>query len=395
MPIRSSASASASIVGGIMSVDHRVMKAARLLAFLAVGAILYFGAVAFIPVALALFFALLLSPAVDALQRLRIPRTLAAAIVMLALLLVGAAIVDAVSTPAKEWFARAPETIRKIEQRIRPVRSVIAQVDAVRQRADQLAQGPHVAAAAPVPPPTSGSSYAFEMTQSLFEAITVIPLTLFFLAGGPPLLARMAAVLSGSEKSAACLRVTEAIRAELGRYFGTIALINLGLGLATVAVMAALGMPNAFLWGTIAAVLNFIPFVGPIMTLGILAVVALVTFNNIGQALTVPGAFLSLHVIESQLVQPLFVGHRLDVSALIILLAVWFGFWFWGIPGVALAVPLLVALKVAAEHLEGWRPVLEFLNPNPQWRPIKIARSEGSTSKRVPIGLADRVSRSA
>jgi predicted PurR-regulated permease PerM len=378
-----------------MSVDHRVMKAARLLAFLAVGAILYFGAVAFIPVALALFFALLLSPAVDALQRLRIPRTLAAAIVMLALLLVGAAIVDAVSTPAKEWFARAPETIRKIEQRIRPVRSVIAQVDAVRQRADQLAQGPHVAAAAPVPPPTSGSSYAFEMTQSLFEAITVIPLTLFFLAGGPPLLARMAAVLSGSEKSAACLRVTEAIRAELGRYFGTIALINLGLGLATVAVMAALGMPNAFLWGTIAAVLNFIPFVGPIMTLGILAVVALVTFNNIGQALTVPGAFLSLHVIESQLVQPLFVGHRLDVSALIILLAVWFGFWFWGIPGVALAVPLLVALKVAAEHLEGWRPVLEFLNPNPQWRPIKIARSEGSTSKRVPIGLADRVSRSA
>jgi len=371
------------------------MKAARLLAFLAVGAILYFGAVAFIPVALALFFALLLSPAVDALQRLRIPRTLAAAIVMLALLLVGAAIVDAVSTPAKEWFARAPETIRKIEQRIRPVRSVIAQVDAVRQRADQLAQGPHVAAAAPVPPPTSGSSYAFEMTQSLFEAITVIPLTLFFLAGGPPLLARMAAVLSGSEKSAACLRVTEAIRAELGRYFGTIALINLGLGLATVAVMAALGMPNAFLWGTIAAVLNFIPFVGPIMTLGILAVVALVTFNNIGQALTVPGAFLSLHVIESQLVQPLFVGHRLDVSALIILLAVWFGFWFWGIPGVALAVPLLVALKVAAEHLEGWRPVLEFLNPNPQWRPIKIARSEGSTSKRVPIGLADRVSRSA
>ena len=312
-----------------MSVDHRVMKAARLLAFLAVGAILYFGAVAFIPVALALFFALLLSPAVDALQRLRIPRTLAAALVMLALLLVGAAIVDAVSTPAKEWFARAPETIRKIEQRIRPVRSVIAQVDAVRQRADQLAQGPHVAAAAPVPPPTSGSSYAFEMTQSLFEAITVIPLTLFFLAGGPPLLARMAAVLSGSEKSAACLRVTEAIRAELGRYFGTIALINLGLGLATVAVMAALGMPNAFLWGTIAAVLNFIPFVGPIMTLGILAVVALVTFNNIGQALTVPGAFLSLHVIESQLVQPLFVGHRLDVSALIILLAVWFGFWFW------------------------------------------------------------------
>jgi predicted PurR-regulated permease PerM len=376
-----------------MRTDRRITKAASLLAFLAVGAILYFGAVAFIPVVLALFFALLLSPAVDALQRLRIPRTVAAAVVMLALLLLGAAIVDGISAPAKDWFARAPQTLRKIEQRIRPVRSVIAQVDAVKERADQLAQGPHVAAAATSQP--SGSSYALEMTQSLFEAITVIPLTLFFLAGGPPLLARMAAALSGSERSAACLRVTEAIRAELGRYFGTVALINLGLGLATAAAMAALGMPNALLWGTVAAVLNFIPFVGPITTLGILAIAALVTFSNIGQALIVPGAFLGLHLIESQLVQPLFVGHRLDVSALVILLTVWFGFWFWGIPGVMLAVPLLVALKVASEHLEGWRPVREFLSPSPHWRPIRITRTEGVSAKRVRSVLADRVSRSA
>jgi predicted PurR-regulated permease PerM len=378
-----------------MSVDRRVMKAAILLAFLAVGAILYLAAVAFIPVALGLFVALLLSPAVDGLQRLRIPRGLAAAIEMLALLLAGAAIVDGVSTPAKEWLARAPQTFRKIEQRIRPVRSVIAQVDAVRERAEQVAQGPHATPAPPSPPPASGSSYAFAMTQSLFEAITVLPLTLFFLAGGPPLLARMAAALSGSEKSAACLRVTEAIRAELGRYFGTVALINLGLGLATAATMAALDMPNPILWGTVAAVLNFIPFVGPITTVGILAIAALVTFTNVGQALAVPGAFLGLHLIESQLVQPLFVGHRLDVSALIILLAVWFGFWFWGIPGVMLAVPLLVALKVAGEHVEGWRPVREFLSPNPRWQPIKITRSEGSASILVRIVLANRVSRSA
>jgi len=378
-----------------MSIDRRVMKAAMLLAFLAVGAILYFAAVAFIPVALGLFFALLLSPAVDGLQRLRIPRGLGAAIVMLALLLAGAAVVDGVSTPAKEWLARAPQTIRKIEQRIRPVRSVIARVDAVKERAEQVAQGPHAAPAPPSAPPASGSSYAFAMTQSLFEAVTVLPLTLFFLAGGPPLLARMAAALSGSERSAACLRVTEAIRAELGRYFGTVALINLGLGLATAATMTALDMPNPVLWGTVAAVLNFIPFVGPITTVGILAIAALVTFTNVGQALAVPGAFLGLHLIESQLVQPLFVGHRLDVSALIILLAVWFGFWFWGIPGVMLAVPLLVALKVAAEHVEGWRPVREFLSPNPRWQPIKITRSEGSASKRVRIVLADRVSRSS
>jgi predicted PurR-regulated permease PerM len=120
-----------------------------------------------------------------------------------------------------------------------------------------------------------------------------------------------------------------------------------------------------------------------------------VTFSNIGKALAPPGAFLGLHLIESQLVQPLFVGHRLEVSALIILLAVWFGFWFWGIPGVVLAVPLLVALKVAAEHLDGWRPVREFLSPSPQWRPLKITQPDGSVSKRVRTVLSERVSRSA
>ena len=143
-----SANASASIQGEAMSVDQRVMKATTLLAFLAVGAILYFAAVAFIPVVLALFFALLLSPAVDALQRMRVPRTAAAAIVMLAIILAGAAVVDAISAPAKEWFARAPQTIHKIELRIRPVRAVIAQVDAVTERAGQLAQGPHAPACA-------------------------------------------------------------------------------------------------------------------------------------------------------------------------------------------------------------------------------------------------------
>src|SRR5450631_3879534 len=111
--------------------------------------------------------------------------------------------------------------------------------------------------------------------------------------------------------------------------------------------------------------------------------------------LAVAGGFLGLHLVESQLVQPLFVGQRLDVGALVILLAVWRGFRFWGVPSGALAVPLLVALKVASEHLEGWRSVREFLSPNPQWRPIQITRPDGSTSTRVKIVVPDRASRSA
>lgn len=350
------------------------MSASILLTFLAAGTILYFARDAFIPVALALFLALLLTPAVDQLHRWRVPRGIAVAVVMLGVLLAGAGAVNAVWNPASEWLARAPQTLRTIDERIRPLRAVFAQVDAVTERAERLTRsGPPTssATATAVVPPDNG---AFSMTKSALEALTVIPLTLFLLVGGPPLLARMGASLAGNEISAKSLRVTQAIRAEVGRYFATITLINLGLAAATAAAMALLGMPNPILWGTLAGVLNFIPYLGPITTIAVLAGTALVTFHDLTHAFAVPGAFLLLHLLEGQVVQPLTVGRRLEVNALVILLAVWFGFWFWGIPGVLLAIPLLVALKVAAEHEPSWQVVRNFLAPNERWHPKSLER---------------------
>lgn len=358
------------------TVRSRLVNATVLLAFLAVTVLLYFARDAFIPVALAMFLALLLTPAVDRLQRWHVPRGLAVTIVMLGVLLAGAGAVNAVWNPAKDWLARAPQTLRKIDARVRPVRAVFAQVDAVTERAGRLTesspQNTSTAGGGAVAAPETGK--ALSMTKSVLEALTVIPLTLFFLLGGPPLLARMVASLSGKENSPKSLRLTQAIRAEVGRYFATVALINVGLGAATAAAAAALGMPNPILWGTVAGVLNFIPYLGPITTIAILGGAALVTFDDLGHALAVPGAFVVLHLIEGQVVQPLTVGRRLEVNALVILLAVWFGFWFWGIPGVFLAVPLLVALKVAAEHEPSWQAVSNFLAPNERWHPKKLDR---------------------
>lgn len=361
---------------GANDIHHqRPVKATTLLALLAVGVILYFAQDAFIPVAMALFLALLLSPAVDRLHRWHVPRGLAVAVVMLAVLLAAAGAVNAVWNPAIEWLERAPQTLRKIDQRVRPLRAVIARLDEITERAGRLAQGgaaQDTKAAAAARANEGGTTLT--MTKSVLEALTVIPLTLFFLIGGPPLFARMGASLSGSETSANALRLTQAIRVEVSRYFATIALINLALGAATAAAVAALGMPNAILWGMIAGVLNFIPYLGPVTTIVILGGAALVTFDELGRAMAVPGCFVLLHLIEGQVVQPLTVGHRLKVNALVILLAVWFGFWFWGIPGVLLAVPALVALKVAAEHEPSWHVVRNFLAPNDRWRPSSLER---------------------
>jgi predicted PurR-regulated permease PerM len=159
------------------------------------------------------------------------------------------------------------------------------------------------------------------------------------------------------------LRVIEAIRSELGRYYGTITLINLGLGAATAATMLFLGVPNPFLWGAIAAVLNFIPYVGSATTLLLLAVVALVSFDDLTRVCAVVGSYLVLATIEGQVVQPLLVGRRLDLNPILVFLAVWFGGWFWGVAGIVIAVPSLVALKVAARHSQDAGAVVAFLSP--------------------------------
>jgi predicted PurR-regulated permease PerM len=112
-------------------------------------------------------------------------------------------------------------------------------------------------------------------------------------------------------------------------------------------------MPNALLWGVIAFVLNFIPYAGPATTLVLLTVVALVSFDGLGKAFAVAGSFLVLTGIEGQLLQPVLVGRRLDLSPLVVLLSLWFGGWLWGIAGVALAVPLLVSVKSLLIELPG------------------------------------------
>jgi predicted PurR-regulated permease PerM len=185
---------------------------------------------------------------------------------------------------------------------------------------------------------------------------------------------RMGASLAGSEASGKALKLTEAIRLEVSRYFGTVALINIGLGTATALTMYALDMPNPILWGVMACLFNFVPYLGPIAAFFIIAIVSLLTFPALGRALAAPGAFLVLHLIEGQLVQPLTVGRRFEVNALVILLAVWFGYGFWGIPGMLLATPVLVALKVAAQYQPSMHTVRDFLTPNDYWHPKSLKR---------------------
>jgi predicted PurR-regulated permease PerM len=339
------------------------------LAACAVTAVLWVCHEAFVPVALSLLFALVLSSAVEALHRHGMPRGLSAVLMLLMLLTIIALTFEAVAGPAQQWFAGLPQTLQTIERKVRPVQKALNRIEQLTSRADALASAnPSQQHAPPQPAPAAGAPLSAvdvlgETRSGIVSTVTVIILTLFLLSGGAPMLARMMAALVTDAYTAHALKVIEAIRSELGRYYGTIALINLALGVATGLTMMALGLPNPLLWGTMAAVLNFIPYVGSALTLLVLSVVAVVSFDSFGQIAAVIASYLALATIEGQVVQPLFVGHRLELNPLLVFLAVWFGGWLWGIAGIVIAVPLLVALKVAAEHSQRGQPLVEFLSP--------------------------------
>jgi predicted PurR-regulated permease PerM len=314
---------------------------------------------------------------------------------LLVLLVVIGGTLSAVAGPAQQWFASLPQTLQTIERKVRPAQRALSRIELLTSRADALASAnpaPPRAAPAPAPAADTGAvnatSVLLETRSGMVSTITVIILTLFLLSGGPPMLARMLAAVATDTYAEHALKVIEAIRSELGRYYGTIALINLAFGVATGVTMMLLGVPNAFLWGTVAAVLNFVPYVGSATTLVLLSVVALVSFDSIGRMAAVVASFLALATIEGQVAQPLFVGHRLEINPLLVFLAVWFGGWMWGIAGITIAVPSLLALKVAAEHSDRGQSLVAFLSPGRSKarrvgrRPIEAAAGPARLDKR-------------
>jgi predicted PurR-regulated permease PerM len=363
--------------------EHHRVTAVRVLVAGAIGLLLYVAHVAFVPIALACLVALVLSGPVEMLHELRVPRSASAVLLMLVLLGMIAGISDMLYEPAQHWFAEAPHTLKIIEKKIRPVAQFMNRVEALRNSAGNMGGASHPQgqgqAQAPASPPEERAPFMLlDATRgALLSTLTLVILTLFLLAGGPPMLARMTSALVSDLESAHVRNVIEHVRREVGRFYVTTSLINVGLAVATGCIMMLCGMPNPFLWGTIAGLLNFIPYAGPTTSLLLLSLVAIVSFDDLAHVMYVAGSFLGLTILEGQVIQPLLVGRRLQLNPMLVFLALWFGGLFWGIAGIILATPALVALKVVAKHSAGGKPVADFLSR----REPRSKRSASSPTK--------------
>lgn len=318
----------------------------------------------FLPLVLAILSALLLRPLVRTLRRWGLPEPIGAALIILLFLAgVGAATYQ-LSGPAAEWLERAPGALRHVERELRDLKRP---VEEVRKAAEQVERMTDVDGRRSEEIRVSDGGLEGEVMQVtrtlLWQAFAVIFLLYFLLASGDLFLRKTVRMLPryGDKKQA--VEIARQVEKDVSTYLFTITLINFGLGCATVAVLYLYGLPNPFLWGVLAGLLNFVPYLGAAMTVGVLLVVALVTFQGAWWAVAVAATFWSLTALEGYLLTPLVLSRRLTLNPVVVLVGIIFWGWLWGVGGVLLAVPLLAIAKIVCDRVEGLATVGEYLGP--------------------------------
>jgi len=302
---------------------------------------------AVVPVLFAVFVTLLLSPAVEVLARMHVPRIVAATLLVVALMSLVAAGLSVTWRPARDWLETAPATMHKLESKIRPMTRFIAKVESVSTQAGRMAEPASQPSSDPTPVSFEPKGFVESTQDWIITIVSMLFLALFLLATD---LANVGRNGSPNAPWGRFGQVFERVRSELGRYFAAVTFSNAALGVGTALTMTWLDMPNPMLWGVIAFLFNFVPYAGSATTLLLLIVVALVSFDGIGKAVSVAGTYLILTTLEGQVLQPVLVGRRVDISPPLVLLGLWFGGWLWGVAGVALATPILVSVKVAVQE---------------------------------------------
>jgi predicted PurR-regulated permease PerM len=338
----------------------------EVLAVLAVFYTLYLLRVIVVPVAFALILAILFAPAVRVLARWYIPAPVGALFVVALLGALTASAAYRLWSPAREWVDRVPAVLDNIEFRIRdlkaPVADVAAQAAEAGEQVERMASlsdpdRPEVELRPP------GLVDAILTSARLRVGQAVVALVLLYLL----LASRLAVVreilrgrlgTNGDDVEDMALDLESGI----SRYFATVIAINLVLGVVLGAVVYVIGMPNALLWGAMAAFLNFVPYVGALVGIAVLGAVALLTFDSLGLVFLTVFSYLALTSLEGLVVTPMILGRRMFMNPVVIFLSVVFWGMLWGVPGMLMAVPLLVIVKRLSERSRPLARVARIVN---------------------------------
>ncbi|MEO8176458.1 MAG: AI-2E family transporter [Sphingomicrobium sp.] len=305
------------------------------------------GAEFFLPVTAALVVAIALVPMLEWFERRGVPSRLAAGLCVVIFLVLAVFAIGSIVLPAIDWVALVPERLPKIRSALEPVLDLYKSFDRFVERIlSQVVTAPEKGSTVRIETPNSLSELLTTSAPHLLIQLFFSLLVIFFFLSGWTSMRKRTIVSRGSfEGALTTARVIQQVVDATSTYIGTITVINVTLGAITATILWQLGMDSPIMWGGIVAVLNYIPYLGPIASAFLLFFGGLMTTPDAWSAMLPPAIFIGLHLVEANFFTPMVVGKRLTINPLAILIALSFWAWVWGTTGALLAVPLLIIAK--------------------------------------------------
>jgi predicted PurR-regulated permease PerM len=322
-------------------------------------AFMYFARPVILPVFIAILSSMALKPLMRGLARLHVPTGFSAAIVFVILVSVLVVGFFQLGRPAVAWIDDAPQHVADLKSRIqRLYPNAVRMTNAVAAVTELGAESPDGKKMNQRAPQTveikdhSGAASLLDWTETVLAGLgEVLVLIYLILASGDLFLQKLVRVMPTLSDKKAAIEFSHEIQQSVSNYLFWVTIINSCLGLLVAAGLYFIGVPRAGMWGMLVAIFNFVPYFGPVVMVGLLFVVGLLTFDTLSQGIMPAGWFLALHLVESNFVTPILLGRRLTLNPVAIFISLMFWLWLWGVPGALLSAPILVMVKAVCDRV--------------------------------------------
>lgn len=349
-----------------------IAACACVMALFTIGAALYLARPVFIPITAAFVLSVILAPATEWLRRRSFPAGFRALLVIaIAFSLFVGGLYLAVQ-PGAAWIERFPGVMEQAREKLTGVQDAVSKVQDVSEQVSELTDlGAVDTEVVTVQGPKLGDALVASARTIIVQIIFIAVLTYFFLAARTDLRRKLALMRSDFAGMRQTTRMVRSIEEKVGSYMFTMFIINLGLGCATALGMWLIGMPSPLVWGGLAAALNFIPYLGPVLLTILLTITGIVNYDTLIGIMTPAAIYVVLNFIESNFITPTLVGVKMTISPLAIILNVSFWTWMWGPAGAIISIPLLVIFKTICDHSVFLKPIGLLIGKADTFRPLK------------------------
>jgi predicted PurR-regulated permease PerM len=323
---------------------------------------IYFMRSILLPIVLALLLSYLLRPIVRGFTKLKVPLPVGAAVTLIGLLALVGYGISALATPAAGWLQQAPQGLTELQRKLLPVKKSVAQVTQATAEIEKLAATtPEIKTVEVKRHPIS--EMLFMRTPEFIASAVLLAILLYFLlVYDQVFIAKLVKLLPTLSDKKTAVSIAHDIESQVSRYLFTITATNACLGLAVGTAVGLLGLRNPLMWGTMVALLNFVPYLGALTGIICMTIGAAVSFDSLSYALIFPAVYLGFGTLEGSFISPWVMGRSLTLNPVMILLSLTFWGWMWGIVGIVLAVPILATFKIFCAYIKPMEPLAEFLS---------------------------------